>query len=77
MLGVILREEGDGFSLPPCSPRTADSVDVRDGATREVVVDDEIDALEIHPTTEKLSAYQNPRRSCNEIKLNDLFFVSR
>ena len=62
-LCVILGKEGNGLSFPSSPASPANPVNVGDGASWEVVVDNQIDALKVHSTTQQLGADQDPRWS--------------
>lgn len=57
---VSFHEERDSLSAATSSASSADSVDVGGGSLREIVIYDELHALEIDPSSHQLRADENP-----------------
>lgn len=67
---IITADEGDTKALGPEPPSTTDTMQVRIGITRQIVVDSEIDSLNIDTTAEDIGGHTDPL-----VKLFE-FFVS-
>lgn len=68
---VVLREIRNGLASTTRPTRSSDSMDVGDGRRWEIIVDDQIDALEIDATADELCADQHPDLALAE-RLDDL-----
>ena len=53
------RDEGDGEALGAEAPGAADAVQVLVGLVREVVVDDDVDALDVDAAAEEVGRHQD------------------
>ena len=60
MHGIILCEECDGFSRPPCSARSSDPMDIANGRCRKVIINDNIDPFEVDASSHQLCSDQDP-----------------
>lgn len=60
LLVVIAADKGDGETLGTETASTTDTVQVRVGVTRHVVVDGQVDALNVDTTTEDIGGNADP-----------------
>mmetsp|Transcript_52738 Transcript_52738/g.138675 ORF Transcript_52738/g.138675 Transcript_52738/m.138675 type:complete len:445 (-) Transcript_52738:148-1482(-) len=67
LLNVVFREESDRAAGAPRAARATNPVDVRRGALREVVVDHEGDALEVHAARHQLGRDEDPHLARAEL----------
>ena len=57
---IVFREIRNCCATSPCTTCAPNAVNVADGRLREVIVEDEIDALEINASAHEVSADEHP-----------------